>query len=93
MSERRAIVHEHSCIVWPAVGEDVAHPDSALAVIEVEPIEGNEAGNSAHAQPSGPGSVAAVNPGSRSRGSDIHRAPGELARALVAEGARRRLRA
>jgi hypothetical protein len=75
------------------MGKDVAHPGDAVAVIEVEPIEGNEAGNSAHAQPSRPGSVAAVDPGSRARGSDIQRAAGELPRAFVAHGARRGLRA
>jgi hypothetical protein len=93
VSERGALISEYPCIVWPAMGKDVAHPGDALTVIEVEPIEGNEAGDSAHAQPSRPGSVAAVDPGSRSRGSNIHRAAGELPSAFVARGARRRLQA
>jgi hypothetical protein len=82
--QRGALVDEDSRIVRSTVRDQVAHPHDAFTVVGVEPVEGNEASDSAHARsPSGPSSIAAVDSRACSRGPKILRPAGELARALV----------
>jgi L-malate glycosyltransferase len=84
MCERRALVEKHSGIVGSTVRDQVAHPDDAFTVVNVEPVEGNEPSDSAHARwPSGPSSIAAVDSRPCSRRPKIQRAARELARPLV----------
>jgi hypothetical protein len=61
MSQRGPLVDEDPRIVWPAMREQIAHPDDTVAVVGVKPIKGNEASDSAHAgRSSRPSSIAAV---------------------------------
>ena len=48
MAEHRSIVRKDPCVVWPAVRDDVAHPDDAFAIVGRQPISRDDTRDSAH---------------------------------------------